>query len=42
LFRLRLDERIDRVASLIVATGRALDRADRKLRGLFTPSEMNR
>jgi NADH-quinone oxidoreductase subunit L len=42
LFRLRLDERIDRAAAFVVAVGRTLDRADQKLRGLFTPSEMNR
>jgi NADH-quinone oxidoreductase subunit L len=42
LFRLRLDERIDRVAAFIVEAGRAIDHADRKLRGLFTASETNR
>jgi NADH-quinone oxidoreductase subunit L len=42
LFRLRLDERIDRVAAFTIAVGRAIDHADRKLRGLFTASEANR
>jgi NADH-quinone oxidoreductase subunit L len=42
LFRMRLDERIDRAAAFVVAAGRALDVADRKLRGLFTTSEANR
>ena len=41
LFRLRLDEHIDRAAGLVVTVGRWLDHADQKLRGLFTPSEMN-
>jgi NADH-quinone oxidoreductase subunit L len=42
LFRLRLDERIDRAAAFFVTLGRTLDRADRKLRGLFTAPEVNR
>ncbi len=42
LFRLRLDERIDRAAAFVVAVGRGIDRADQKLRGLFTASETNR
>jgi NADH:ubiquinone oxidoreductase subunit 5 (subunit L)/multisubunit Na+/H+ antiporter MnhA subunit len=42
LFRLRLDERIDRAAAFFVALGRTLDSADRKLRGLFTAPEVNR
>lgn len=42
LFRLRLDEHIDRAAALVVVAGRALDLADRKLRGLFTAPGANR
>jgi NADH-quinone oxidoreductase subunit L len=42
LFRLRLDERIDRAAAFVVAIGHAIDRADQKLRGLFIAPAVHR
>jgi NADH:ubiquinone oxidoreductase subunit 5 (subunit L)/multisubunit Na+/H+ antiporter MnhA subunit len=43
LFRLRIDERIDRIVALIVAIGRGIDHADQKLRGMFRAApEVNR